>query len=131
MKVDWKARYDELAVYTLSLSGKLHELEVLRQRIQSHVSDSDRLSQRERNVARYCRLKEDMTLVVEYHESRNYEDSREFKAGTLIDAEIRGRTASVYLDDDGDGFLHFPADKLEVVEIPRDEVDWKMVVSQG
>jgi hypothetical protein len=37
----------------------------------------------------------------------------------------------VYLDEDGDGFIYFPANLLEEVELNDDKVPYHEVICQG
>jgi hypothetical protein len=116
---------------------KQQELEMIGYKVRLFVDESDRLSLSERNLVRYCRLKEDVTIDVRW-ENKNWPDpdTRHYKAGTLVEGRMpakvfRGAVVTVYLDDDGDGFLDFPAEKMEVVELSWDELEGKTIVNQG
>jgi hypothetical protein len=140
MTTNWKQRYDELAKYTRTLSEKVHQLDFDLALIRNHIAYSDNLDLQERNKSRFLRLKEDVTLH-EYYEGNNYYPNyegpeRTFTKGTLIDATILGKRdgtgqAVVYLDNDGDGFLYFPANILEEIEIDSDDVVNHTVIHQG
>lgn len=128
---DWKQRYDDLSALVYQLSNAIQATELLRHRVACHIAESDRLSLRDRGKQRFLRLKESIVLKAEYADACQRGDEREFSVGTLIEARIVGGHASVYLDEDGDGFFFFPANILEEVELDENEVDWNRVVSQG
>lgn len=132
-QVNWKKRHEELAVLASELANKLHELDILQHRIHNFTAESDRLSLRERGVRRYLRLTRDVKITPRYDETPHASrlQPRKFFAGTLVEATKTYDVATVYLDDDGDGFLDFPNDALEEVELPWEEIDWSKVVSQG
>jgi hypothetical protein len=137
MSVNWKERHDKLAELTHEFLVKQQELEMIGYKVRLFVDESDRLSLDERNLVRYCRLKEDVEITVRW-ESNNWPDpdKRQYKAGTLVEGRMpakvfRGAVVTVYLDDDGDGFLDFPAEKMEVVELSWDELEGKTIVNQG
>ncbi len=123
---NWKERYEQLAKLTNEINQKLLDLEYSRSRIGTHLRESDRLDLNDRNVCRLMRLKEEITIAVEY-DGREAE-KKTYPAGTLIEFELNGH---VYLDDDGDGNLYFPIHLLEPVELDRDSVDWDSVITQG
>jgi hypothetical protein len=131
MNTNWKQRYDELAKYTQEIIESARKQELTFQRALNHIQYSDKLDLQDRNKARYLCLTQDITLNEVYE---GYEGlQRTFPKGTLIDAVVQGNQATVYLDNDGDGFLYFPANFLEVVEVDRfsEEIDWSKVVHQG
>lgn len=128
---DWKVDYKELDDKTQKAKELNHQLSVTLHAIETHINTSDRLALRQEYKNRLLKLKEDVTLQVEYNDQ--YRDNRQlsFEAGTLIDAKILGPFAHVYLNDESDGHVYFPADKLEEVILHDDEVDWDNVVCQG
>ncbi len=132
MKVDWQRRHDDLADYVRSLQEKVRETENVLYRIRCYLEESERLALSEQGSHKFLELKEDVVLTVEYDYGRGQPGpERKYPAGTLIDARITGNYAAVYLDEDGDGYLYFPADKLQVVVVKDEYVDWDKVVSQG
>jgi hypothetical protein len=131
---NWKERYDALAKLTQEIIDNARKQELIFSRINSHVGESYRLDLRDRNVHRYLRLTQTVELTEEYQYGQGA--TRTFEAGTLVDAEIHGKgypnaVATVYLDNDGDGYLHFPAKYLEEVELNDGDIDWDKVVNQG
>jgi hypothetical protein len=136
MSVNWKERHDKLAELTNEFLAKQQELDYIGYKVRSHIEESDRLSLSERNVARYCRLKEDVDITVRYDGDSLANRKQTYTAGTLIEGRMPnkvfpGSVVTVYLDDDGDGFLDFPAEKLEVVELNWTELEGKIVINQG
>lgn len=139
MSINWKERHDKLAELTHEFLVKQQELEMIGYKVRLFVDESDRLSLSERNVARFCRLKEDVTITVRwegYYGRCAQPEKRDYKAGTLVDGRMpakvfRGAVVTVYLDEDGDGFLDFPAEKMEVVEINYDDLEDKIIINQG
>lgn len=120
---DWKKKHDELAALTEKLRIKQSEIDFILSRIDYHLREADRDHLRDREVHRFLRLKETIQLAVQYDQDNREEPPQTYEVGTLIQAEIRGNIAHVYLDYEGDGHLYFPADKLETVEIPYDQFD--------
>jgi regulator of replication initiation timing len=130
IKVNWQERHDQLAKLTAKLVEHIRETEGLQQRIHYFLNESDRLALREKGQRRYLRLKKTLIVPTVY---ANREENKEYPEGTLIDAEIRGNCAHVYIDDEGDGNIYFPAEELEEVLVSDDDdtVDWNNMVCQG
>lgn len=133
-KVNWKERYQALAKLTEQLLQHVQAFDFLQRRIANEIQYNDRLDLSERGVERYMRLKQEVVIKCEYHQQVNNYKTKDltFPAGTLIKCDKSGW---VYLDEnrDGDGFLHFPPDLLEPVEIALDDptIDWNKIVQQG
>ncbi len=136
MSVNWKERHDKLVALTHEFLVKQQELEMIGYKVRLFADESDRLSLDERNLVRYCRLKEDVEITVRWEGDSLSQEKRQYKAGTLVEGRMpakvfRGAVVTVYLDDDGDGFLDFPAEKMEVVELNYDDLEDKIIVNQG
>ncbi len=134
-KVNWKEKYNQLKASVEVLIAQQEASQIVIRRMQNYFEHNDALDLRERNKKRFLRLKEAVTIKVRYDDfyRENLGETRSFKQGTLVEAR-KGRSgfATVYLDDDGDGYLDFPADKLEEVELDWcDTIDLDNVVSQG
>lgn len=112
MKVDWGARKERLDSIVQKLDRVRGELDCEMRRLTSHLAEDDRLRLAEQGLRRFLKLKEDCTVVPRYDNEFRRGTPRNFRAGTLIDAEITGSVATVYLDDDGDGYMDFPASLL-------------------
>lgn len=130
--MDWRKRYEELAALVAGHERLMQEISsrvaLSSRRLANHVKETDRLRLREENKVRLLRLTRDYTVEVQYTTGVR---PRPLPAGTLIEAEPHAVAAYVYLDEDGDGNMYFPVDTWEVVELNRDEVDWKNVITQG
>lgn len=127
--VDWKKRYEELAKLTQTVfNAKLTEASWRYPQILDHIEETDRLHLAEGNKRRILRLTKDVTVDVEYQSGPV---KRDYKAGTYVDSTIRGNIASVYLDDDGDGNIYFPADALEELIVDQEEITDTNTVWQG
>ncbi len=122
--IDWKAEYDKLSTLVIGLCSKVSEINHAKDLILQMLSRNDQLSLLEQGKHKFYRTTMELSITPRYDcDSYHGSDgetrlSRVFDAGTLIDSP------TVYLDDDGDGFLDFPADALEAVIISHDEVDW-------
>ncbi len=130
-KVDWESRYQVLATLTKKMVDAVRSTETTRVEIWHHLRESSRLSPRKRGKCHLLRLKEDVQVPKTYNLGFANDLPLHFPKGTLIQAEISGGQATIYLDEDGNGFLHFPTAVLEEVELAEDEVDWDHVVCQG
>ena len=133
MVVDWKQKYLELAVQVEilqeTIQTEFYNLKFKTDNILKTIEDVKRADRKERQVARYCRLKEDYKTSVEY--SDRCGRTITYPAGTLIEGTIRGGTVHVYLDEEGDGNLYFPANIVEEIEIPWADIDETKVIRQG
>lgn len=121
--INWKERHDKLAELFNQLDIKLREMEQLRYRIDVFVKESDRLDLHSRQKCRLMRLKEEVTLAVEYYDGTKTLP-KTYTAGTLIECGVNGY---ICLDD---GNLSFPPNLLEPVEIDYDDrnIDWSKVI---
>lgn len=110
---------------------QINSVQITYKKIRSRLENMQRNALRERKEVRLMRLTEDVGLQKEYHyHNCPSGEVKTYKAGQLIDCIING---VVYLDDDGDGFLYFPRNKLEQVTLSLDDlsVPWDTVIRQG
>ena len=126
-QVDWKAEY-------FALVSKVQDLVnsnmVACDLINAHIQQLRENDKAARNVCTFCRLLQNYTIIPEY--DSGYEaTSQTYKKGMLIQAQINGNYATIYLDDNGDGFLHFPKKVVEEIEVNIDDINWNNVLCQG
>jgi len=78
----------------------------------------------------FVRCTEDLDLHPYYFCIDGFtEDTYKFRKGTIFQTSLT--ESLIHLDDDGDGFLYLPVDKLEEVEIDENKSDFNNVIFQG
>lgn len=126
-KVNWRERYEQLKALSSQLVDKIHELGLLQSRITNHIRETDRLRLLEENKTRFLRVKETITINM----LRDFEDTKEsrtFEAGILLDLNMHGSIAQLYVDD---GYYEFYPNQVEVVELEDKDIDWNKVIGSN
>lgn len=132
MSVWLEAHNRRIAELSAQLSIKLNEAKILNDRLVQLMAEGERRTLDEQGKQKFFRTTIDLELVVRYDRETFYnqfheldQPRRTFPKGTLISNK------TVYLDDDGDGYLDFPEDALEEVILVKDEVNWDFYVYEG
>jgi hypothetical protein len=134
MNIDWKAKYFRLAGQVQTLLDSLRNNNLAISRIEHFLEEGKRDDLYERNKVKLVRLTKDVEVAKEYDRDDYFPGTPPrkpelFKKGTLIEATLTSSGASVYLDEDGDGYLRFPNHACEEVELDMNEVH--DVIRQG
>lgn len=128
---DYKQRYYQLAKLTEKLcTTPISSCDIALRQMAYHIKETERLALLDEGKVKYLRLKQDVEINERYDHG-GIGPTRKFTAGTLIQADWHPQGASVYLDNDGDGYLDFPANVLEEVIIPIEETNGDNVIYQG
>ena len=112
--VDWKKAYEELAKLCKRLNdAPARDFSNYLGTVMHHIQWYDKQALRDDGKIKVYRVKEDITVNTIYE--GKIEKPVLYKAGQLVESLI------IYLDEDGDGTIYFPADKMEEVIVSLDD----------
>ena len=113
--IDWHQKYTELVKQFDKLDkATISEAAYILKYITNKIEWTRKEKLADEGKAEYLELTEDISIAPTYNDGR-IGLIQTFKKGTLLDATINGDVATIYLDDDGDGFLNFPTNVLKKV----------------